>query len=796
MSNSGLVNYVKISPAKNAGRNHVIDTISIHCMAGQLSVESCGEVFQKRDASSNYGVGPDGRIGMYVEEKDRSWCTSNGPNDNRAVTIEVASDSTPPYAVTDTAYNALIVLLVDICQRNNISQLRWRGDKSLIGQVELQNMTVHRWFSSKACPGDYLYNKHLDIANAVNARMGSPLIPPLDNIPQGSSASTTYYGTQTNTSSYVAASLTSGSTYMPSSPNSPLISYTNRIAARGSIREGAVTRITIHVAKARGDIATLAQMINSSATSFNYGIDEQGVIGLFADEPIVTNGTGSKLNDEKAINIVCMNSSNSSDWPISTATYDALIALSADIFRRNYIAKATYTKDINRDTVTLHSEFDKKSDCPGRYIESRMTQIIADINARLKEDWSKSQARLAISDETAMMVQSGINLEAIKPYVAFLDKGQLKVDFESLRTMGVVGIMVDAGYILDPYQNKLDFDTKAVYSQINQVKDAKFPFGLLWTTHAKTAEDVKLETYWLYFIVSKYPPKLGIWLNTDFGKIDSQAAEVIVDLYYSAFVSWGLKSKCGLRATKKQAELFGWPKQCSYMPLWLAGEMLDDDAMIDEILTPSFFKLDNLTNKGAVSGSSAMSSMYQYTQNLTNMMGLNLSDNQSSDTYRQASQQDFGNYIEITLPSAPNYTGTKKWESYTAITSRSSSQYKVVNASECYTDSDGFRRIEDRYLIAVGTGAQAPVGTYIDVILQDGKEIPCIVGDIKSNAHTDPATGYLYTSVNSNWCCSEFIVSKSDLDATVKKMGDCSYLPAIGKSLVVKFRVYPKNFLA
>ena len=170
MSNSPLVNYTKISPNKNSPRNHKIDTITIHCVVGQLSVESLGALFSQtsKKASSNYGIGPDGRIGLYVEEKDRSWCSSNADNDNRAITIECASDKTSPYAVNDKVMNSLIKLLVDICKRNGIKELKWKADKSLIGQVDKQNMTVHRWFAAKSCPGDYLYSRHGEIASNVN----------------------------------------------------------------------------------------------------------------------------------------------------------------------------------------------------------------------------------------------------------------------------------------------------------------------------------------------------------------------------------------------------------------------------------------------------------------------------------------------------------------------------------------------------------------------------------------------------------------------------------------------------
>lgn len=173
-TNSSLISYKKISPNKTSPRNHIIDTITIHCMAGNLSVESCGNVFanKSRQASSNYGIGSDGRIAMYVEEKDRSWASSSSSNDNRAITIEVANDGgAPNWHVSDKAMKSLINLLVDICKRNNIKELKWKADKSLIGQVDKQNMTVHRWFKNKSCPGDYLYGKHSYIAKQVNKKL-------------------------------------------------------------------------------------------------------------------------------------------------------------------------------------------------------------------------------------------------------------------------------------------------------------------------------------------------------------------------------------------------------------------------------------------------------------------------------------------------------------------------------------------------------------------------------------------------------------------------------------------------
>lgn len=174
-TNSPLVNYTKISPFKTMNRNHKIDTVTIHCVVGQCAIESLSALFQTKQCSSNYGIGYDGRIGMYVEEKDRSWCSSSVSNDNRAITIEVASDTTEPYAVKPAAYNALIRLLVDICKRNGIKKLVWSTSKNdRVNHLNGCNMTAHRdYHSGKSCPGTYLYEREGQIAAEVNKLLGA-----------------------------------------------------------------------------------------------------------------------------------------------------------------------------------------------------------------------------------------------------------------------------------------------------------------------------------------------------------------------------------------------------------------------------------------------------------------------------------------------------------------------------------------------------------------------------------------------------------------------------------------------
>ncbi len=179
-TNSLLALFRKLSPNKTP-RNHKIDTITIHCMAGNLSIETCGNVFalSSRKASSNYGIGTDGRIALYVEEKDRSWASSNAKNDHRAVTIEVANDGgAPDWHVSDKAISSLIELVTDICKRNGIKKLVWSENKlDRINHKNGCNMTVHRDFAAKACPGNYLYNLHNYIAEQVNERLGVKTAP-------------------------------------------------------------------------------------------------------------------------------------------------------------------------------------------------------------------------------------------------------------------------------------------------------------------------------------------------------------------------------------------------------------------------------------------------------------------------------------------------------------------------------------------------------------------------------------------------------------------------------------------
>lgn len=194
-TNSPLATYKRLSPNHSGQRTHSIDRISPHCVVGQLSVETLGGLFANSSyqASSNYGIGTDGRIALYVEEKNRSWCTSSNENDQRAVTIECSSDTKSPYWMNDKVYSSLISLCIDICLRNGKKKLIWFNDKSKSLKYEPKPdemmLTVHRWFANKSCPGDWLYSRLGDVANKVTSALSTSDIENTESIKKTESKS-------------------------------------------------------------------------------------------------------------------------------------------------------------------------------------------------------------------------------------------------------------------------------------------------------------------------------------------------------------------------------------------------------------------------------------------------------------------------------------------------------------------------------------------------------------------------------------------------------------------------------
>ena len=190
-TNSSLVDCVVKSPNHSGQRTHSIDRITPHCVVGQLSAEGIGSCFPAgRQASCNYGIGKDGRVCVVVDEKNRSWCSSSNANDQRAVTIECASDMSEPYAMTNAVYEKLIKLCTDICKRYGKTKLVWIADKntalSYKPEPNEMQLTVHRWFANKSCPGNWLFSRLGEVARRVNVNLGSNSKPATPTASTGS----------------------------------------------------------------------------------------------------------------------------------------------------------------------------------------------------------------------------------------------------------------------------------------------------------------------------------------------------------------------------------------------------------------------------------------------------------------------------------------------------------------------------------------------------------------------------------------------------------------------------------
>ena len=188
MANSKLIACTIMSPNHSGTRCYKLERISPHCMVGQLTAVSCGNLFKKssREASSNYGIGTNGEIGLYVDEKNRSWCTSSADNDNRAITIECASGTSAPYVMNDKVWKSLIALCTDICRRYGKDTLLWLGDKNTSLKYRPKDneliLTAHRWFAAKSCPGDWLYKRLGTLASEVTKRLKDTEIAPAQKV--------------------------------------------------------------------------------------------------------------------------------------------------------------------------------------------------------------------------------------------------------------------------------------------------------------------------------------------------------------------------------------------------------------------------------------------------------------------------------------------------------------------------------------------------------------------------------------------------------------------------------------
>lgn len=347
--------------------------------------------------------------------------------------------------------------------------------------------------------------------------------------------------------------------------NSALANYVNRITPNFFYRSSYVNCITIKSLGLACDIYEVAEMIASGSTAYHYAIAGSGTIGLFVDEMYGVSAYGDSHIDDTAVQIVCTDYYAPIDTWNEGDIDSALANLVEDICRRNYILKL-------EEGINIFQEGNHQVD-------------IGEINQRL------TAARVS-SESEALKAQSSIAVGAIKPFMAIIEpEAETNFDCIALRNMGCVGLMMFAGQLYDKdHHYTKPYKSKTLKAQMEKVIKARSHWALRTVTRARSLQEAKEEIYWFFFVVAKYPPKLGVWLETDL-TVDGELASEIVELYYKYFVRWGLIDKSGLYCTAQQARLIQWSNFADRMTLWL-NEPLGGVECLDELLTPSLFKFE------------------------------------------------------------------------------------------------------------------------------------------------------------------------------------------------------------
>lgn len=549
MGFSSLVSGIISSPNCTKPRNHIVDSVAIHSMSSNMSAQSCGSWFSNSScsASSNYGIDSDGIIFGYVDEDNRSWCTSNKGVDNRAITIEVASlTSKEPYQISDKAYQSLINLLVDICTRYNIT-LRWANDSTYAisaangGPVDNQNMFVHRWFANKSCPGQYLFGLHDKIAKEVNSKL---------------------------------------STYQDM-----------HVVNRNIVFIGDDTSYAIKSLDKQQNIS----WIQSDTNSISWFIQNKSYINsLINDNSIVCISLGNRD----------MNSHNIDQY------FNAINELS-EIWENKSISTYVtsicprYSDIDNTDKINLNQKLRDNLNSNITYLDTYSLLIpILTIKDKLKySEFTISslyyfilsalkQSEPTLYQNSAMIGGSQVQIDYTKlnPYIIAVDRHTRdNFEYDKLVSNGIVGVIVEIGYLYNSMHEVVSNMVQPKFNQqLNSVISCNMPVGFYFISRAQNIEEAKSEIYELSFVLRLHPPNIGIWIKFEFLTDNIDINDSIVQYYQNQLIQLGFKSKMGVYLDTATLSKFNWNDFCEEWLLWIV-DPVDTLSELQTLLDPSFF---------------------------------------------------------------------------------------------------------------------------------------------------------------------------------------------------------------
>lgn len=393
--------------------------------------------------------------------------------------------------------------------------------------------------------------------------------------------------------------------------NSKLATYIDTSTSNWNNRNSSISRITIHHAAGVGNCDMLSRVLKSGRQcSWNYGIGNDGVIGLFVDESHRAWTSSNSDNDDKAITIEVCNSTGSPDWKISDAAWNSLIDLCVDICQRNNIKKLTYTGKLSGSNLTMHQWF-KSTNCPGPYLKARFPKIRDTVNTKLNKGYkpkAKGNKTVISNSNTSnssdsKYISSGtvdprsiINTSAITPYVATLSPGNKDVSYDKLKSLGVVGVMLYGGSLYDSTHMKRKYYVSSTLSdQVSKADKADMPYALYVDVRSRSRAEAEQECEELYYVISKFPPELGLWLKLNFTK-SRYTNNKILEVYRDNLEEWGLKDKIGLYVTRKQLSTVNWDNFYEDFWLWIVDHVSNISNVKDKLLEPEFFMLNKKGN--------------------------------------------------------------------------------------------------------------------------------------------------------------------------------------------------------
>lgn len=592
MSFSGLVNSVIPARYSSSRNGTKVDSVAIHTMADHWTAVQCGNYFAnpERGCSSNYGIGYDGGIVGYVDEDRKSWCTSSSGVDRRAITIEVACQRryTPPYECSDKAYESLLRLLTDICQRHNM-YLRWANDKAYAqaaakgGPVTKQNMFWHRWFKSKECPGQWLQERHGQIADEVNRRLraGGAKIPIYSST--GGTA-TSIAGKSTVI--FVGDSRTVGM--------KAAVGANNHIWS-AKVGEGYSWMVSVGIPAIENKVSS------DTAVCILMGInDYQGISASKYASYI--NQCASRWSAKGASTyFVSVNPVGSpSNGRYHSITNDQLVTYNEQL--KNSLSS-------NVGFIDTYSQIiDKFRTTDGLHFDTSTYKNIYDIVIGAAQ---AGQDGMYVGSGAMVGMPVQIDYTKINPYVITLDRNSSSnLDYKKLKEKGVIGAIIEGGYLYYPNSTiqVARFKSPRLDVQKKSIEDQNIDWGIFFTTRAKTVAQAQSEMYEMTLILRHYTGKLGVWLKLELPSGQVAINNQIIQYFQRELIRLGFMSKIGFYTDKKSLENITWDNFKNLWLLWVVDHV-EDVSSLQKLLVPHFFDMndDNPDEEPYASASTSIS---------------------------------------------------------------------------------------------------------------------------------------------------------------------------------------------